>query len=111
MITYRLPERRKIWKKLIELQKDPGIEKPLKTKLTQEIITLLCALPVTAEESVDTDLNNLLNGSSLHIGERNSRRELLKNWSAFVSGQLQKAENLLEDSRTGQSSSRVRIDN
>ncbi len=111
LITYRLPERRKIWKKLIELQKEPGVEKTLKTKLAQEITTLLCALPVTAEESVDTNLNNLLNENSLHVGERNSRRELLKNWSDFVSGQLKKAETLLEDFRTGQSSSRIQIDN
>jgi len=75
------------------------------------VITLLCALPVTAEESVDTELNNLLNKSSLLAGESDRRRQLLKNWSDFVSQQLKKAENLLEDSRTKQSSFRAHIDN
>ncbi len=111
LITYRLPERRKIWKKLIELQKEPGLGQTVKTKITKEIITLLCALPVTAEESVDTELNNLLNKSSLLAGESDRRRQLLKNWSDFVSQQLKKAENLLADSRTKQSSFRAHSDN
>ncbi|WP_457577222.1 ABC transporter substrate-binding protein [Desulfomarina sp.] len=104
LITYKLPERRKIWKKLIELQKSPGIKQTIKTKLTEEITTLFSALPVTAEESVDTELNNLLNGNSFRPRESNRRRKLLKNWSDFVSEQLEKADNLLAGSGENQSS-------
>jgi ABC-type Fe3+ transport system substrate-binding protein len=95
LITYRLPERRKIWKKLIELQKEPGSDQTQRKKLQKKITALLCTLPITAEESVDSELNNLLADTPLLAEENSKRRKVLRSWADFVTEQLKNASELL----------------
>ncbi|NOX32133.1 MAG: extracellular solute-binding protein [Deltaproteobacteria bacterium] len=92
LITYRLLERRRIWKSLIKFEKSFTNEGEYQSIVKENVLDSLCTIPISSEQSVDRDLNTLL-GSG---GNGEKKRRVLQNWDDFVSRQLKQANNFLD---------------
>ena len=94
LITYRLLERRQIWKELRRLERKYGAKELADTGVRKKVIDLLTGVPVSETESLDRDLNDLLDpmAPASLVG---NRRVLLDQWENFVTDRFEKAEALL----------------
>lgn len=95
LITYRLLERRKIWKSLIELENMHGMEQDYLQKVKENVLSLLSEIPVSEEQSVDRKTNFLLESTSGSGGGNERKRKLLQEWDSFISQRFSQADNLL----------------
>ncbi len=95
VITFKLLEYRRIWKKLITLEKQYGLEQVQKTGIRQAITDLLCEIPVSEEKSLDTAYTMLFQTSNLKE-VRDKKRLEMKNWDSTINRRISKAEELLE---------------
>ena len=96
MITHRLPERRKLWKRFLDLEKQAasmGIN-PWPTK--GAFLDLLTTVPVSADESKNplftTPFTLSRRGASL--GE--AHRKQIQQWDRFLATRLRQAKTLLD---------------
>lgn len=95
LVTYRLLERRRVWKMLIQLEKKYGRKRVDEAGVRKEVLDLLCEVPVSEKKSVDKMLNDLFK-VNLSGSYSEKKHEILKEWEQFVSDRLDKAENLLK---------------
>jgi len=95
LITYRLLERRKIWKSLIQLEQKHGIDDEYLAKVKKDVLFFLTEIPVSEEQSIDSQVNLLLSSSPGLVSNNAGKRELLQEWDKFVSKRLKQANNFL----------------
>ena len=94
LVTYRLLERRKIWKQLLWLSKIHGRKRLAELGITDQVMKLICDVPVNEKESLDVKLNQLFAVTA--IGDRSrKKRALLKRWDEFATSRFQEAEAVL----------------
>jgi len=106
LITYRLLERKRLWKKLLDLEEffrqEPGDRFP---SLQEAVIDRLSKMPVDRNQSLDANLNQLFTSKTLSTEQREKKRRLIKSWEEFVTNQLQRAHELIDDSKAALSAS------
>lgn len=98
LITYRLLERKRLWKKLLDLEEVYRQENGSFTDLQEAVIELLAQMPVDGDLSLDTNLNQLFTPGTLSAEQREEKRQLLNSWDGFVSNHFQQAHKLIEGS-------------
>lgn len=96
LITYRLLERRRIWKMLLKLEREYGQDSVAEIGIRESVLNLLCEIPISEEQSVDKELNNLFN-ITLSSGYGEKKREMLHHWDVFISERFEQAKRLLKD--------------
>jgi phosphoglycerate transport regulatory protein PgtC len=94
LVTYRLLERRKIWKQLLWLSRLHGKKKLDEVRITGKVLDLICGVPVNEKESLDSKLNQLFEVTAIGDQTR-KRRILLQRWDDFVSSRFLEAETVL----------------
>lgn len=94
LVTYRLLERRRVWKMLLQLEKRFSKEVVEKSEIREKVLELLCDVPVSEEQSLDKALNDLFNVNATK-SYNEEKRELLQQWERFVTIRLQQATDLL----------------
>ena len=91
LVTYRLLERRKIWKQLLWLSKIHGKTRLAELGITDKVLGLVCDVPVTEKESLDAELNQLFAATT--TGERSRKKRALQHrWDDFATRRFQEAE-------------------
>ena len=100
LITYRLLERKRIWKKLLDLGGLPRQDSSSFASLQRSVIDLLAKMPVDSDRSLDEHLNQLFSSETLSTQQREEKRQEINRWEEFVTNQLQQAQKLIDDSRT-----------
>lgn len=96
LITYRLLEYRRVWKKLLTLEKTYGAKSVANTGVRGKLTTLLGQVPVTENQSLSADYNKLFR-ITLSKELSNQKRAELKEWEIFQTTLLSKAEHLLRE--------------
>jgi ABC-type Fe3+ transport system substrate-binding protein len=95
LITYRLLERKRLWKKLIDLAKSNHSDPEEMERLKRQVIDEVSKMPVTDRQSLDPEINELFTSASLSAEQRQQKRNLLDDWEHFVTRQLQTADKLI----------------
>ena len=102
LITYRLLERKRLWKKLLDLEEFYRQETGDSFAALQEaVIDHLSKMPVDSDQSLDENLDQLFTSETLSTEQREEKRRLISRWEEFVTNHLQQAHELIEDSRAG----------
>jgi hypothetical protein len=101
LITYRLLERKRLWKKLLDLEESYRQEIDSFVALQRAVIELFSKMPVDSDQSLDENLNQLFTSETLSTEQREEKRRLISRWEEFVTNHLQQAHELIEDSRAG----------
>jgi hypothetical protein len=100
LITYRLLERKRLWKKLLDLEEFYRQETGDSFAALQEaVIDHLSKMPVDSDQSLDVDLNQLFTSKTLSTEQREEKRRLINSWEEFVTNQLQQAHELIDNSK------------
>ncbi|MFV0421066.1 ABC transporter substrate-binding protein [Oleidesulfovibrio sp.] len=100
MITYRLLERRRLWKRLITLEKKQRAAGNTDTALFDRIHSLLAAVPVTEEQSRDPEFTKIFADPSLGYPVSPERHQQILQWQTFIQERLSKAKELLDKAST-----------
>lgn len=94
LITYRLLERRRIWKKLLQMEELYGVDKVGQTGVRKQVLQLLCGVPVTEKQSFSLETNALF--SATVTGELvEKKRNLIRQWENYLTGNFERAAKLL----------------
>jgi ABC-type Fe3+ transport system substrate-binding protein len=94
LVTYRLLERRRIWKQLLRLSKIYGRKKLAELGTADRVLNLICDVPVSEKESLDEDVNQLFTITAIG-GRSRKEKALLQRWDDFVSSRFKEAEAVL----------------
>ena len=97
LITYRLLERKHLWKKLLDLEKNHQGSPEDFALLRETVLEQLSKMPVTSDESLDRDLNELFASTMLSATQRERKRQLLDAWELFVTDQFDKATQIINE--------------
>ena len=96
MITHRLPERRKLWKRFIDLEKQAASMGISPWPVKKTFASLLTTVPVSEEESKNTLFTTpfTLSRRGASLGE--AHRQQIQEWDRFLAMRLRQAEVLLD---------------
>lgn len=97
LITFQLRKRRQIWKQLVDLEEDSAKTKLEITKTRVAVLELLGKIPVTGQESLDSELNRILNPSAAGKALHDERQKIIATWNNFINEQISQAESLLNN--------------
>ncbi len=97
LVTYRLPERRKIWKNVILLQKRKDYHDSSLELTVRHVLSLICELPISEKESIDNGLVDILGAGPENVVATLHKRQLLHEWEEFVTQRLSRAQSLLDE--------------
>ena len=111
LITYRLLERKRIWKKLIDLSKLYSQDVNSFASLQRSVIQLISKMPVDSAQSLDENLNQLFTSETLSAEQREQKRQMINRWEEFVTKQLRQAHSLIDDSRSSLSATKQKDNN
>ncbi|SCY40009.1 ABC transporter substrate-binding protein [Desulfoluna spongiiphila] len=95
MITYRLTERRSLWKRYLALEQQSGTAGMRMTPLKEELADLLCGVPVTGAQSRDHSFTDLFAFAARGTAPTGLERDETERWDAFLSRRLDRARALL----------------
>jgi len=99
LITYRLLERKRLWKRLLNLEELYRQEIGSFPALQGAVIELLSQIPVDSNQSLDEELNQLFTSETLTMEQHEEKRRLINRWEGFVTNNLQQAHDLIDESR------------
>ena len=97
IITYRLLDRKRIWKKIIELEDLYGKTDPRIIAVRQSVNDVLSMVPVTEKKSLEGALIELFRIGMPRYEKGEQRRKILAGWDDFVTEQLEKANEIIEE--------------
>lgn len=92
MITYRLTERRSLWKRFLAIKKQAGNDWPGE----KDVSLLLGEVPVTEAQGLDSAYNASFTLSARGPVRNGAYRKEIERWEAFVSQRLARASALLK---------------
>ncbi|WP_236892050.1 ABC transporter substrate-binding protein [Desulfoluna limicola] len=96
MITYRLPERRKLWKRFLSLEKQAVSMGLVHWPVKEALIPLLTEVPVTEEQSRTPEFTTLFTLASRGSARGREQRKQIQSWETFLSRRLAQAKELLD---------------
>jgi len=100
MITFKLRERRTLWRRLIALEKNWQREHQQLHSLKQEVIALLVALPVSAAQSRDPVFIARLGLDLSGDSSQPDHRATIHRWDAFIEQNLAQVKELLDQAES-----------
>jgi len=95
LITFKLRERRHIWKQTIDLATRYGGKDPTVIRLKDQIIKLLGQVPVTVEQSQSRDFLRVLTPTKADAPASKKQREVINRWDTFIDEKLSQSRKLL----------------
>jgi hypothetical protein len=96
MITFRLRERRHLWKRMIDLEKRFGGKDPTIVALRTTVIKQLGAVPVSYVQSQNPSLHEMIKTVSTEASLNKAQRKIFKEWDIFVSRKFSRVTDLLD---------------
>ena len=96
MITYRLRERRRLWKRLIDLERHFGQESRTMTELGASVREHLCSIPVSESQSRSPELRKLIHAVFTNASPNSAERNILESWDEFINTELAQVKALLD---------------
>lgn len=96
LITYRLLDRKRVWKKMLELEELHGKSRPELIAVRKTVLETICTIPVSAEQSLHGELPGLFDLTSSMEGSNEKKRHLFQEWDRFVTEQLLRAQEIIE---------------
>lgn len=96
MITYRLPERRKLWKRFLTLEKQAEAMGFAHWPVKEQLITILSEVPVTESQSRTPEFTVLFTLASRGSARGREQRKQIRSWETFLSRRLTRAKELLD---------------
>ena len=97
LITYRLLERRRIWKKLIELEQLRPADQEMFDTVKKAVVSLVSAVPVSEEESSNQAFSALFSVTAETALKSEHDRQQLQAWDDFVTENFRQAQALLDN--------------
>lgn len=97
IITFRLRERRQLWKRLIQIEKSYGSSNEEISKVKYEVMKQISQIPVSRQQSLDPRLNNMMSSEVLGQPIYDQQRETIAAWDQFLNHQFQQATELLDE--------------
>jgi len=97
MITYRLRERRRLWKRLIDLEKRFGVKSQVMATLGSSVREHLSRVPVSEKQSRSPELHKLIPSVFTNVSPNSAERKILQSWDQFVNAELVQVKSLLDD--------------
>lgn len=96
LITYRLLERRQLWKRMLLLEREFGSDNLSLVVTKKEFCRLLCEVPVTDLQSRDVSFNTLFLNSYSGTPKSAERQKIILQWQRFIDDRFAKANALLD---------------
>lgn len=96
LITFKLPERRRIWKRLITLSKQDDANTPAVANVREKVYALLGEIPVTEAQSRDAEFAGIFSSPSSARTGGTVMQGQIEQWQRFVNERLTKAKELLD---------------
>ena len=95
-ITYKLLERRQLWKRLLSLESQYAADDPLYLSAKNKVYTLLSEIPVTEKQSLNPDFNATFANSFTGTPRSPEQQQQIDQWQQFIEKRLKKANELLD---------------
>ncbi|MEZ6854241.1 ABC transporter substrate-binding protein [Halodesulfovibrio aestuarii] len=95
-ITYKLLERRQLWKRLLSLESQYAADDPSFVSVRNEVYSLLSEIPVTEEQSHDSVFNAIFFNSFTGTPRSPEQQRQIDRWQQFMKKRLKKANELLD---------------
>ena len=95
MITFKLRERRHIWKQTIDLAARYGKKDATVIRAQKQVISLLGQVPVSAEQSQSREFLTILTPPKSGAPASVKQREVINHWDTFIDEKLGQARKLL----------------
>jgi len=96
MITFRLRERRQLWKRIIDMEEQYGRDNPLVAATRGAVVDHLGRIPVSAKQAADGELCRILTPLPADIPPHVKQRRIISRWDTFISNELAQAAALLD---------------
>jgi DNA mismatch repair ATPase MutL len=96
LITFKLPERRRIWKRLITLSKQDDANSSAVANVREKVYALLGEIPVTEAQSRDAEFAGIFSSPSSARTGGTVMQGQIEQWQRFVNERLIKAKELLD---------------
>jgi len=97
MITFRLRERRQLWKKMQDLITRYGTNEPVITAMEKKVLYHFGRVPVSSSKSQNRDFLKLFGPLAVDEPVRPQQRELINSWNFFIDTELEQIKNLLTE--------------
>lgn len=108
MITYRLRERRRLWKRLINLERRFGRKSQDMVELGTSVREHLSRIPVSEEQSRSLEFHELLPSILTFETPDSAERKILERWDEFINTELAQVKTLLDEAEKTLSSGKKR---
>ncbi len=95
MITFRLRERRQLWKQLLDLTARYGADNHTVSELKRKVVAHLTRVPVSAEQSQTGELLDILAPPTTDTQINPQQRRLINSWDTFIDKEFELAKNEL----------------
>lgn len=95
-ITYKLLERRQLWKRLLSLESQYAADDPSYLSAKNKVHALLSEIPVTEEQSRNPDFNAIFFNSFTGTPRSLEQQRQIEQWQKFIEKRLKQANELLD---------------
>ena len=97
MITFKLRDRRQLWKQMQNLIARFGAEEPAITAMKKRVLEHFGKVPVSVDKSQDADFLNIFLPPAEDASVNPQQRELINNWHVFIESELGQVKELLAE--------------
>lgn len=95
-ITYKLLERRQLWKRLLSLENQYAANDPYFLSVKNKTYSLLSEIPVTEKQSLEPVYNAIFSNSFTGAPRSPEQQQQIEQWQHFIEKRLKKANKLLD---------------
>lgn len=95
-ITYKLLERRQLWKRLLSLESQYAADDPSFVSVKDRVYSLLSEIPVTEKQSLDPVFNAIFFNSFTGTPRSPEQQQQIEQWQQFIGKRLKIANKLLD---------------
>ncbi|SIO28067.1 ABC transporter substrate-binding protein [Halodesulfovibrio marinisediminis] len=95
-ITYKLLERRQLWKRMLSLERQHGADDLAFAMVKKEFYRLLSEVPVTEEQSRNPVYNTIFSNSFNGTPKSSDQQQQILQWQQFIEERFTKANELLD---------------
>lgn len=95
MITFKLRERRHLWKQTIDLISHYSKKDPTMLRFKKQMFHLLSQVPVSSEQSHNREILDILDSATTDTSINQKKRKLIESWDSFIDAQFSEARKLL----------------
>jgi len=95
MITFRLRERRQLWKQMQKLISSHGAKEPAIMVMKKKVLDLFGKIPVSTSKSLNRDFLRIFDPLAVNAPVNAQQRQQINNWNIFIDTELGQVKKLL----------------